>query len=186
MKLFYKEDDALVYTVTIKDIMRFDLAIDYVGISLSFRQKAEAIQKAKDRTKTTKLVSLNDCIIGDSRGHRQWHLGQAGLHILSLPTCVEQPDHRHERYVPKENESLGAPGPFAKLLQVVSPLAPGAHQGQAARPDAIGPVVDHHVRNGVGNRRDQHHVGLVAGQVVVDRPVGNSRAELARHDHYHV
>jgi hypothetical protein len=35
MKLFCKEDDAPMYTVTIKDILRFDLAMDYVGISLT-------------------------------------------------------------------------------------------------------------------------------------------------------
>jgi hypothetical protein len=64
MKLFCNKDDALVYTVTIKDCLRFDLAMDYVGIGLSFRQMAAAIQKAKDRTKTAKLVGLNDCIVG--------------------------------------------------------------------------------------------------------------------------
>ncbi len=37
MKLFCKEDDVLVYTVTIKDILRFNLAMDYAGIGLSFR-----------------------------------------------------------------------------------------------------------------------------------------------------
>jgi hypothetical protein len=36
MKLFCKEDDAPIYTVTVKDILHFDLAMDYVGISLSF------------------------------------------------------------------------------------------------------------------------------------------------------
>ncbi len=64
MKLFYKKDDALLYTVTIKDCLRFNLAMDYVGIGLSFRQTAAAIQKAKDRTKMAKLIGLNDCIIG--------------------------------------------------------------------------------------------------------------------------
>jgi len=63
MKLFCKKDDALVYTVTIKDCLRFDLAMDYVDIGLSFRQTAAAIQKTKDRTKTAKLVGLNDCIV---------------------------------------------------------------------------------------------------------------------------
>jgi hypothetical protein len=64
MKLLCKKDDALVYIVTIKDCLRFDLAMDYVGIGLSFRQTATAIQKAKDRTKTAKLISLNDYIVG--------------------------------------------------------------------------------------------------------------------------
>jgi hypothetical protein len=43
MKLFSKKDDALVYIVTIKDCLRFDLAMDYVSIGLSFRQTAAAI-----------------------------------------------------------------------------------------------------------------------------------------------
>ncbi|CAK9873717.1 unnamed protein product [Sphagnum jensenii] len=64
MKLFCKKDDALVYIVTIKDCLRFDLAMDYVDIGLSFRQTAAAIQKAKDRTKMAKLIGLNDCIVG--------------------------------------------------------------------------------------------------------------------------
>ncbi|CAM6023396.1 unnamed protein product [Sphagnum balticum] len=64
MKLFCKKDDALVFIVTIKDCLHFDLAMDYVGIGLSFRQMAAAIEKAKDRTKTAKLIGLNDCIVG--------------------------------------------------------------------------------------------------------------------------
>ncbi|KAH8969952.1 hypothetical protein BDL97_02G060000 [Sphagnum fallax] len=36
MKLFCKEDDAPVYKVTIKDILCFDLVMDYVDIGLSF------------------------------------------------------------------------------------------------------------------------------------------------------
>jgi hypothetical protein len=36
MKLFCKEDNAPVYTVTIKDILHFNLAMDYVGIDLLF------------------------------------------------------------------------------------------------------------------------------------------------------
>jgi hypothetical protein len=43
MKLFCKKDDALVYIVTIKDYFHFDLAMDYVGIGLSFRQTIAAI-----------------------------------------------------------------------------------------------------------------------------------------------
>jgi hypothetical protein len=38
---------------------------------------------------------------------------------------------------------MGAHGPLVKLLQVVLPLALGAHQGQVAQPDAVGLVVDH-------------------------------------------
>jgi hypothetical protein len=64
MKLFCKEDGAPVYIATIKDVLRFDLAMDYVGISLSFRQMAVAIQKTKIRTKMTKFTGLNDSIVG--------------------------------------------------------------------------------------------------------------------------
>jgi len=49
---------------------------------------------------------------------------------------------------PKEDESLGAPRLLVELLQVVSPPALGAHQRQAARPDVVGLVVDHHVCDG--------------------------------------
>jgi hypothetical protein len=64
MKLFCKKDDELVYIVTIKDCLRFDLAMDYIGIGLSFWQTVAAIQKAKDRTKTAKFIGFNDCIVG--------------------------------------------------------------------------------------------------------------------------
>ncbi|CAK9216558.1 unnamed protein product [Sphagnum troendelagicum] len=64
MKLFSKEEDEIDYTMTIKNVLRFELAINYVGIGMSFRQMAEAIQKAKDRTKTAKLAGLNDLIVG--------------------------------------------------------------------------------------------------------------------------
>jgi hypothetical protein len=63
MKLFCKEDDAPVYTMTTKAIMRFDLAMDYVGIGLSFRHTSAAIQKANDHTKTAKLTGLSDRIV---------------------------------------------------------------------------------------------------------------------------
>jgi hypothetical protein len=49
MKLFIfnevdeDEDDPHSYTVTIKNIMRFNLAMDHVGSSMSFRQTANAI-----------------------------------------------------------------------------------------------------------------------------------------------
>jgi hypothetical protein len=64
MKLSSKEEDEIVYTVTIKNVLWFELAINYAGIGMSFRQSAEAIQKAKDRMKTVTLVGLNDLIVG--------------------------------------------------------------------------------------------------------------------------
>jgi hypothetical protein len=303
MKLFCKEDDALVYTAIIKDVLCFNLAMDYVGMGLSFRQTAVAIQKVKTRTKRVKLTGLNDSIVsqytrilvdvalqqiavilddesiwamllaGDNNTHRGQSFFQlrvcvcyrnklVNLHLvampmfkchsaknifnliakfmdtlysvvvkaaaegidncvwckkaymfsvylraqdnliitmninLRLPTRVGQLHHHDERQVPKEDESMGALGLPVQLLHVLSPLAVGIHQGQSARPDAVGPVVDHHVCDGVGDRLNQRHVGpvaghvavdrLVAGHVAVDRLAGNSCAEPARYDHCHV
>jgi hypothetical protein len=63
MKLFVKSDGADIYTVEIKGLMRFDLALDHISIGLSFRQAALAIQHAKDRTKTAKLGGINDLMV---------------------------------------------------------------------------------------------------------------------------
>ncbi len=70
MKLFIfnevdeDEDDPHSYTVTIKNIMRFNLAMDHVGSGMSFRQMASAIQHTKERTKTAKLASITDLMVG--------------------------------------------------------------------------------------------------------------------------
>jgi hypothetical protein len=47
MKLFEKNEEEPQYTATIKNIVRFELAIDHVSIGMSFRQVAGAIQHAK-------------------------------------------------------------------------------------------------------------------------------------------
>jgi len=64
MKLFVIQSDESMYKVTIKNVMRFELAIDNVSIDMSFWQTVAAIQQAKDRTKTTKLAGINDLIVG--------------------------------------------------------------------------------------------------------------------------
>jgi hypothetical protein len=64
MKLFLKKKGDVVSKVTIKDFLRLELAMDYVGIGMSFRQTAAAIQRAKDRTKTAKLADINDGVVG--------------------------------------------------------------------------------------------------------------------------
>jgi hypothetical protein len=64
MKLFEKNVEEPHYTATIKNIVRFELAIDHVSIGMSFRQVAGAIQHAKDRTKMSKLSGINDLIVG--------------------------------------------------------------------------------------------------------------------------
>jgi len=58
------EDDLHSYIVTIKNIMRFNLAMDHVGSSMSFRQTASAIQHAKERTKTAKLAGIINLMVG--------------------------------------------------------------------------------------------------------------------------
>ncbi len=88
---------------------------------------------------------------GGCRGHRQLRLVQEGLHVFCLPARTGQPHHKDERQVPKEDESLGAPRPPAQLLHILSLLVAGVHQGQSARPNTVGPVVDHHVCGGVGD-----------------------------------
>ncbi|RHY20746.1 hypothetical protein DYB36_011168 [Aphanomyces astaci] len=78
MKLFVRsDDDPYRYTITIKNVMRFELAMDFVGIGRSFREVASAIQHAKIRTHTAKLTGANDLIsvwamslAGDSSTHR--------------------------------------------------------------------------------------------------------------------
>jgi hypothetical protein len=62
MKLFVKKEGEAVYKVTIKGVLRLELATDYLSISMSFRNTAAAIQRTKDRTKTVKLAGINDGI----------------------------------------------------------------------------------------------------------------------------
>ena len=65
LKLFFKnENDLDWYQVIIKNVMRFELAMDHVSIGMSFRQTPAAIQHARDHTKTAKLTGMNDMIVG--------------------------------------------------------------------------------------------------------------------------
>ncbi len=72
MKLFIlnevdeDEDDLHSYTVTINNIMRFNLAMDHVGNGMSFRHTTSAIQHAKEGIKTTKLASITDLMVGST------------------------------------------------------------------------------------------------------------------------
>ncbi len=52
------------YIVTIRNVMCFELTMEHISIGMSFRQTATAIQRAKDRTETAKLTSMNDLIVG--------------------------------------------------------------------------------------------------------------------------
>jgi hypothetical protein len=63
MKMFVKQPDES-YKVTIKNISRFELAMDHVSIGMSFLQTARGIQHANDHAKTAKLAGINDQIVG--------------------------------------------------------------------------------------------------------------------------
>uniref|UniRef100_M4BZQ6 DUF659 domain-containing protein n=1 Tax=Hyaloperonospora arabidopsidis (strain Emoy2) TaxID=559515 RepID=M4BZQ6_HYAAE len=65
LNLFVKNrNDPDWYQVIIKNVMRFELAVDHVSIGMSFRQTEDVIQHARDHTKTAKLTSMNDMIVG--------------------------------------------------------------------------------------------------------------------------
>jgi microcompartment protein CcmK/EutM len=70
MKLFIlnevdeDEDDPHSYTVTINNIMRFNLAMDHVGSGMLFWQTVSAIQHAKEHTKTAKMAGITDLMVG--------------------------------------------------------------------------------------------------------------------------
>jgi hypothetical protein len=63
LKLFQKENDGS-YSVTIKNRLRFLLALDHVSVGLSFRQTARVISQHRSRTKNAKLGGLNDHMVG--------------------------------------------------------------------------------------------------------------------------
>jgi len=71
MKLFIlnevdeDEDNLHSYTITIKNIMRFNLAMDHVKSGMSFRQTMSAIQHAKECTRTAKLAGITDLMVGE-------------------------------------------------------------------------------------------------------------------------
>ena len=63
MKLFVPNDDGS-YVVTVKNVMRFQLAIDHVFTGMSFRQTAAAIESARTRTNVAKLQGVSDHMVG--------------------------------------------------------------------------------------------------------------------------
>jgi hypothetical protein len=58
------EDDPGRYKVVTKNVLRYELAMDYVSIGMSFRQTSAAIQFARDHAKTAKLTGMNDLVVG--------------------------------------------------------------------------------------------------------------------------
>jgi hypothetical protein len=63
MQLFVKQDDGS-YVVTIKNRLRFNLALDHTAVGLSFRQTSRVIDQHRHQTKNERLAGLNDHIVG--------------------------------------------------------------------------------------------------------------------------
>jgi hypothetical protein len=63
MKLFKLQEDGS-YLVTIKNSLRFNLAIQHVSIGLSFRHTSKVIKQHHSVTKNAKLSGLNDHMVG--------------------------------------------------------------------------------------------------------------------------
>ncbi len=63
MKLFKPQEDGS-YLVTIKNSLRFNLAIRHVFVGLSFRQTSKVIEQHRSATKNAKLSGLNNHMVG--------------------------------------------------------------------------------------------------------------------------
>jgi hypothetical protein len=64
LQLFKLNENKDGYTISIKRVMRFKLAIQHVSCGLSFRQVTTTIEQTKNTCKIAKLGSLNDTIVG--------------------------------------------------------------------------------------------------------------------------
>jgi len=64
LQLFKLNENNDRYTVNIKRVVRFKLAIQHVSCGLSFRQVATTIEQTKNTCKIAKLGGLNDTIVG--------------------------------------------------------------------------------------------------------------------------
>ncbi|CAM6076114.1 unnamed protein product [Sphagnum tenellum] len=64
MALFKKvPDTTTLYCITIRNVKRFELALDHTSIGLSFRQTTTVIDQHKEAFGNAKLVGLNDHIV---------------------------------------------------------------------------------------------------------------------------
>jgi hypothetical protein len=64
LQLFKLNENKDGYSVSIKRVMRFKLAIQHVSCGLSFRQVATTIEQTKNTCKIAKLGGLNETIVG--------------------------------------------------------------------------------------------------------------------------
>jgi len=63
MKLFKLQEDGS-YLVIIKNLLRFNFAIEHVSVGLSFRQTTAVITQHRNLCKNSKLAGLNDHMVG--------------------------------------------------------------------------------------------------------------------------
>jgi hypothetical protein len=63
MRLFQLDEGGATYSVTIKNPLRFWLAINHTSSGLSFQQTATIIEQHRVRTKNLKLMGLNDHMV---------------------------------------------------------------------------------------------------------------------------
>ena len=64
MKLFVKDSETEKYVINIKNVMRYELALDHVGSGMSFRQATMSIEHSKRRTQTPNLAGINGLMVG--------------------------------------------------------------------------------------------------------------------------
>ena len=64
MKLFVKDLETEKYVITIKNVMRYELALDLLRSGMSFRQAAMAIKHAERLTQTPKLAGIRSFMVG--------------------------------------------------------------------------------------------------------------------------
>ena len=92
MKLFKLQEDGS-YVITIKNPLRFNLAIEHVSVGLSFRQTAAVITQHRNACKNPKLAGLNDHMVGQfvrrccHAGHGQGHQSSVGLGFFIGSRC---------------------------------------------------------------------------------------------------
>jgi hypothetical protein len=63
MKLFFKQDDGS-YVGTIKNPLRFNLALEHTAVGLYFRQTSRVIDQHRHQTKNARLAGLNNHMVG--------------------------------------------------------------------------------------------------------------------------
>ncbi|CAI5727443.1 unnamed protein product [Hyaloperonospora brassicae] len=64
MKLFVKDSKTVKYVITVKNVMRYDLALNHVGSVMSFLHAAMGFDHAKRRTQTPKIAGINSLMVG--------------------------------------------------------------------------------------------------------------------------